>query len=245
MVAPSKLLLIGPTAFRTFRNVWMLEELGVPYDHLATAAPWSKEAKEHHPMGKVPSLVATYDNDHTTTEKLVLYESAAINTFLGDAFANDEGMVSPSSSLLVPPPRTRQRALYDQTVHCVMAEMDAQALWIHRKHESLGRVFGKSEEAVAEARKQFRRANDSLARQLNPYLLGKDFTAADILYVRCLDWAKSIGWEEEWNNNQEEESNHYTKDLHKYIDMCHSRPAYQRAVERRNQERANRKKSNM
>ena len=46
----------GGNLFRSFRNVWMLEELGVPYDHIA-AAPRSKEANEGNPgWGKIPGM---------------------------------------------------------------------------------------------------------------------------------------------------------------------------------------------
>ena len=58
------LTLVGTPRFRPFRNVWMLEELrdalpaevGFRYDHVL-AAPQSDEARAHHPMGKVPSLL--------------------------------------------------------------------------------------------------------------------------------------------------------------------------------------------
>jgi glutathione S-transferase len=50
-----------------------------------------------------------------------------------------------------------------------------------------------------------------------PYLLGKDFTGADIIYVHCLDWSKSIGWNDKW---KEEPS------VLEYLDLCKSRPAY-------------------
>ena len=58
------LTLVGTPRFRPFRNVWMLEELsdalpaevGFRYDHVL-AAPQSDDARAHHPMGKVPSLL--------------------------------------------------------------------------------------------------------------------------------------------------------------------------------------------
>mmetsp|Transcript_8959 Transcript_8959/g.15038 ORF Transcript_8959/g.15038 Transcript_8959/m.15038 type:complete len:222 (-) Transcript_8959:18-683(-) len=221
-MVPTRLLLVGPTAFRTFRCAWMLEEIGVQYEHLSTAGPRSDDAKKHHPLGKIPALVATYDDDDK--RQLTLYESAAINTFLGDAYDK-----------LVPPPKTPERALYDQTIHFIMAELDAQALWIHRKHESLGHLYGKSDEAVGTAKQQFQRANDILLKNLNPYLMGDAFTAADILYVHCLDWAEAIGWSDAWDSEK----------LDEYIKTCHDRPAYQRVVAKRNQERENRKKSKL
>jgi hypothetical protein len=49
-------------------------------------------------------------------------------------------------------------------------------------------------------------------------LLGTKFTAADILYVQCLDWASSIGWKtEQWPEHVAE-----------YRAKCHERAAYQK-----------------
>ena len=64
--------------------------------------------------------------------------------------------------------------------------------------------------------------NEQLAGQVitsgGPYLLGAKFTAADILYVHCLDWASSIGWKtEQWPEH-----------LAEYRAKCHERAAYQK-----------------
>jgi glutathione S-transferase len=185
----------------------MLEELGVPYQHVM-AKPWSKQAKQYHPLGKIPALV---DDD------FVLYESAAINTYLGDKYQQ-----------LVPPPRTRERARYNQYCMFIMTEMDAQGLWIHRKHEALAKYFGACPQAVEEAKRQFDKVQAAIVSDFSgPYLLGSEFTAADILYVHCLDWAKSIGW----FHDVEEGA------LVQYLDLCKSRPAYQRAAAKRRAER--------
>lgn len=211
LVQPSKLLLVGSAAFRSFRCVWMLEELQVPFQQDFMARPGSKAAGKHHPLNKIPSLVV---NDG----EFCLYESAVINTFLGDTYGNK----------LVPPPRTYKRVKYDQTVTFLMSEMDAQALWIHRKHKSLGKIFGKSPEAVTEAKRQFDASNQVLVDQLSPYLLGDDFTAADILYVHCLEWAETIGW----NDNRV----FHDSKLVDYLKLCRSRDGYQRTVTRRGEE---------
>ena len=80
--------------------------------------------KKHNPLGKIPVLV---EDDGWS-----LYESAAINTYLGDAH-KEKG--------LVPFAGTRQRAWYDETISVLSSELDAQGLWIHRKHEALGHIF--------------------------------------------------------------------------------------------------------
>merc|ERR1711861_124361 len=112
------LTLVGHAGFRSFRNVWMLEELGVKYKHVE-AKPHSPDATRMNPMGKIPSL---QDGD------FIMYESAAINTYLGDKFRGATG------ADLVPAAGTTQRGRYEQLVSFLSMEVDAQGLWIHRKH---------------------------------------------------------------------------------------------------------------
>merc|ERR1719210_1550627 len=103
----------------------MLEELGVPYE-LVPVNPMAGEARKSdfrglNPHAKVPCL---QDGD------FVLSESAAINTYLGDKFGR-----------LVPQHGTQERALYDQWCFFLMSELDAQALYIHRKHVDLEMIY--------------------------------------------------------------------------------------------------------
>lgn len=231
----TQLKLIGPTMFRTFRCVWMLEELGLQYQHDTRAKPWSSTAKQYHPQGKIPILV---------DGELTVYESAAINTYLGDKYGgkSDCNYLVPSAS------NPKQRGLYNQFLLTIMTEMDAQGLWIHRKHEALQQYFGKSPEAVKEAKRQFDATQEVLMKQLSmngPYLLGNKFTAVDILYVHCLDWASSIGWfclhdsDGETRIECEESPSRSKGDqntLTKYLTLCRSRPAYQRTFVKQKEE---------
>ena len=206
--------LVGRTMYRTFRCVWMLEELNIPY-YQVLAHPKSRLARPHHDLGKIPVL---YDDD------VRISESAAINTYLGDRYGSpgDDGA-------LVPP---TPRPLYEQTVSAILTELDAQGLWIHRKHHALGQYFGRNPGAVKEAKRNFDANNNILAKQLvgENYILGESFSAADILWVHCLDWAETIGWDNSWV----EES--CTDRLKRYLDRCRSRPAYCRTVLKRQKE---------
>ena len=133
------LTLVGTPRFRPFRNVWMLEELrdalpkevGFRYEH-TMAAPQSDEARAHHPMGKVPSLLVSDGTEGDFT----LIESAAINSWLGDRMR--EYAAEEDSGFLVPRPGSRDRAVYDSFVQFLVAEADSSGLWIHRKLETLG-----------------------------------------------------------------------------------------------------------
>lgn len=207
MISPPRIQLLGTAWSRAFRNVWMLEELGIPYE-IINALPASTIVKSFVQSGKIPVLLENENND--TTPSFILYESSAINTYLGDQYGNNKG--------LVPLYGTKERAIYDQTISCITNELDSQGLWIHRKHDAMKHIFGESEVAVKAAKRNFHIVNEQLSIQLNPYLLGNTFTAADILYVHCLDWSKSINWNDKWPNN-----------INTYRTLCHERIGYQKS----------------
>lgn len=207
--------LIGPAWTRNFRCIWMMEELGLPYT-LVQDMPRSDAVSRVNASGKVPILLE-YDSNESTEPSFTLTESMAINNYLADTYDKEGGSGRPP---LIPPPCTRERAKYDETVSFILTELDAQALWIHRKHTSLKKVYGDIPQAAEKAREQFERMNPLLAQQCRPYLMGANFGAADMIYIYCLDWAMAEGW-----NLPESQS--------AYIELCRSRPAYQRANELR------------
>ncbi|EEC43669.1 predicted protein [Phaeodactylum tricornutum CCAP 1055/1] len=220
--------LLGPCWSRTFRCVWMFEELGIPYTLVQEALPVSKLARKYSPTGKVPILLEFTSPADDTQPDLTLSESVAINTYLGDCY--------PESNL-VPRPGTRDRALYDQYVCCILSELDSQGLWIHRKHQAMGQYFGYIPDAVSHAQHQFQRFNQQMVSVLKnggPFLLGNQFTAADVLYVHCLDWSKSIGWLSDLDNGAAE-----TVEL--YRNVCHARKAFQQASNIRKESKASHK----
>ena len=215
-----ELTLVGHAAFRSFRNLWMLEELGIPYDYVP-AKPRSEAAKSANPFGKVPALV---DGDFT------MYESAAINTYLADRRRARDPPTRPGwQEVLVPEAGTKARGRYEHLVSCLQTEMDAQCLWVHRKHEAMGQVFGAIPGAVAHAKQYFSVVLGVLLRHLKDsggdFLLGSEFSAADILFVHCMDWAGSIGWLEDATMTNDQRSA-----LRLYLDLCRSRPPYLRVA---------------
>jgi len=243
--------LIGSTKSRAFRCLWMLEELGnigssieglFPYQFIY-AQPQSKLVVKYNPLGKIPILLES--------DGFVLYESSAIITYLGDKYNYNyhnqnryHTLLSPAppttatitatttQNLLVPLAGTHKRGLYDQTMSVLQTELDAQGLWIHRKHEVMGKYFTYIPDAVKHARKYFNKTNRILIQQLKDnnnasplsssyYLLGSQFTAVDIVYIHCLQWSQSIGWDNKWKDD---------KFLLQYIEFCTSRVAYQKTA---------------
>jgi len=217
----------------------MLEELNVPYQHVEEARPHSRLVRKYNPTGKVPVLLV-FENggggdrggdDDLAAEppSLVLADSSAINTYLGDKYGWEP---NGGTWQMVPPVGTRERTLYDQTILFIVSELDAQGMWMYRKHvdPELAPRYFESIPALAEvSRRQFRRYGAVLAPQCNPYLLGERFSAADILFVGLLDWAQSVGWLEAASGSGDNDS---FRNLAAYLRLCRSRPAYRRTVER-------------
>src|SRR5262249_42043568 len=84
-VSAAKITVYGVTRSRTLRVLWMLEELGLPYEHVktnfATGDTRSPEYLAINPNGHVPAL-----RDGDTT----LCESMAINLYLARKY--DKGL---------------------------------------------------------------------------------------------------------------------------------------------------------
>jgi glutathione S-transferase len=178
------LTLWGGATSRTLRPHWMLHELGIDYEPRLigsrTGATQTDEFQGLNPKEKIPVLV---DGD------LVLTESVAIVTYLGDTYGPDSG--------LIPPPYSVERARYNEWASFVQMELDAHTLYVLRKHRDLADIYGEAPAAVQTAiegfNKQVAVAEDALAAR--DYLLGSAFTAADLILMTCLDWANVYGIE--------------------------------------------------
>ena len=103
---------IGTAKSRAFRVMWMLKELGQPYE-VEPAMPQSDDIRRYNPLGKVPALV---DGD------AVLTDSVAIMTYLADKHG---AMTAPAG--------TSARARQDAMTLWLVDEMDA-LLWTAAKH---------------------------------------------------------------------------------------------------------------
>lgn len=199
--------LYGMPHSRSDRVAWALEELGADYRFhlvdLQKGAGQSPEFLKLNPYGKIPVLI---------DGELVLTESAAICTYLGD--------MRPESDL-VPRPGTAERGRYDQWCHFVMSELE-QPLWTIGKHRF---VFPEEKRVPAildVAAWEFQRVAAVLAKHLNgrEYLVGNSFSMADILAAHTLVWARAF------------KVPHGVDDLTEYEQRICARAAYARARER-------------
>lgn len=160
---------IGGVRSRAMRVLWMLEELGVPFEHIQ-ASPGSAEVKAVNPTGKVPVLVV---------DGTAITDSSAILTYLAD-----------KHGALTFPPGTLERARQDGLMHKVLDELDA-VLWTAARHSFVLPEDQRMPEIKGPLKWEFVRSCDSLAEAMGegPYLMGETFTIADIVCAHCLSWA--------------------------------------------------------
>ena len=197
-VSPPRLYYMPRT--RSGRVLWVLEELGQPYE-LTEISGGQRRSAEHlrrHPLGRVPALEL---GDGTT-----MFESAAICLQLADLYPA-AGLIAPVGS--------SERALVYQWVMFAVAELEGPLFrWI--------RALSEGTEGTTEslARDRFTDAAAALETALGDgdWLLGARFTAADVMCVSVLQGADSRQLLRPWPG------------LEAYVQRGESRPAYVRAA---------------
>lgn len=164
----AKLTLYHAAPSRSSIVRWMLEELGEPYDlhvlRLANGEQYAPGYLAVNPMGKVPAL------RHGET---IVTEAAAICTYLADEF--------PQAGLNVPIGDTR-RGTYLKWLFfssCIEAAVTDRAF--PRRDEPPRGMLGYGD---------FDTVMDVAARAIEPgpYLMGEQFTAADVVLGSTLRW---------------------------------------------------------
>ena len=170
---------------RTLRPHWILHELGLEYASrpIVPRSPGMADPAftALSPRGKVPIY---QEGD------LVVGESGAIVTYLADRHRD--------RCALIPVPGTPDRARHDDWCSFALMELDATALYVVRRHEGLPDVYGEAPAAVEAAKAYFLRQAGAVAQALEdgrPFVLGPDFSVADLLLASCMTWARFIAIE--------------------------------------------------
>ncbi len=164
---------IGKAATRTFRVIWMLEEIGQPYE-LTQAMPGSDEVRAVNPSGKVPVL---------QVGDALITDSTAIMTYLAD-----------KHGALTFPAGTVERARQDSLTHCILDDIDA-VLWTAARHTFILPEQHRVAEVLPSLQWEFTRNLGRLAdRFQGPFLMGEKMTIADIICTHCLNWAFRAGF---------------------------------------------------
>nr|WP_295461599.1 glutathione S-transferase family protein [Mesorhizobium sp.] len=163
---------VGSPGSRLTRVVWMLEELGEPYE-IVRAKQYSETMKRFNPTGKMPALI---DRD------FVLTDSAAICAYLGEKHA-DKG--------LGPEPGLRGRAEMMSWMLYALSEFE-QPMWNKLKHRFLLPNELRAEVAPWVGH-EFAAETRALEAKLagRPYALGNRFSAVDVILGHCGQWARS------------------------------------------------------
>lgn len=182
----SALVLWGVGTSRTIRPHWALHELGLPYERKPilprTGETETPEYTALNPRQKVPLL---------QDGELVIGESAAIIAYLAQTYPGD------GASLV--PRQTDAYAKWLEWCFFIVTELDSTSLYVMRRHgnvKGLSHLYGEAPDVVARAaeyfQKQLRHVDVALSDG-RKYLLGEQFTTADILLTTCLTWAIDYG----------------------------------------------------
>jgi glutathione S-transferase len=188
---------------RSQRVLWLLEELGLPYevrryerDRKTMLAP--PELKRVHPLGKSPVI---------EDEGRVVAETGAIVEYLVDR----------ADGRLGPPPKRDDRLRYRHFLHYAEGSMmpPLLAMLVVRRLGLLGRP------ARAPVQKMLEQHLDWLETELagRPWFAGEAFTAADVMMSFPLEASRHRAGLDESRPN-----------LVDWLERIHARPAYGAAL---------------
>ncbi len=160
---------IGTASSRAARVLWMLEELGLPYDHVP-APPQSEGVTAFNPAGKVPVLIA---------EGTPITDSTAIIQYLADKHGQ-----------LTHPAGTLARARQDSLTQFLLDEFDAN-LWTAARHSFVLPEELRHSAIKNTLRWEFERSQKTLMHRMGdgPFVMGDQMTVPDIILTHCGNWA--------------------------------------------------------
>src|SRR5262245_10592009 len=189
---------------RSMRIYWLLEELEIPFrvETLVQTSLKSPAYLKVHPLGKIPAI---QDGD------LTMFESGAILEYILEKYGNGR---------LAPPPGASGRATFLQWVHF------AEATALPPIADFIDHTFFRPEAervpaVVAYSRTRAAAVLDMLEQVLvgKQYLLGAEFTAADIMMGITLLGAK-------WHSLLTDAH----PNVRTYIERLEQRPALEKAM---------------
>lgn len=156
---------------RSIRALWMLEEIGCPYERslvdIRTGKGRTPEYLKLNPHGKVPTLVH---------DGAVIPDSTAILLYLADAFPEAK---------LGPPVGDKERGPYLSAMLYTAAVLEPTLV-----AKMSGWSYDPSRVAWGTFDDALRRLRDIAER---PYVLGERFSAADILIGGTIQFAMGVG----------------------------------------------------
>jgi glutathione S-transferase len=162
---------------RSNRVIWLLEELGLPYELVKYERDSNFRApdalKKIHPLGKAPVIA---------DDGLVIAESAVILTYINDR--HGEGRFAPKAG-------TQKRVLHDEWLQYVESSA-AFPIMITLIGAKLGGLpDGLKGFSGPEVKKTLDYISSALVK--GPYIAGDGFTIADIQFAYPLENAQQVG----------------------------------------------------
>lgn len=170
------LTLYGTSKSRSARSLWALEELGLKFEHVPVEVPKAKspEHLQRNPNGHIPVL---NDDGH------YLWESMAINLYLAEKYGKPPFW----------PATTDGHGDCYKWSFFGMTEIEPHLLLILRNRLFLP-ADQRDEKAVQNATESLKAPLKVLDDQLKsrPFLLGNDFTVADLNLAAVLSFAMLV-----------------------------------------------------
>lgn len=193
---------------RSFRVLWMLEELGLDYDLRVLPFPprvFAREYLEVNPLGTIPFFVDDNAGVRMTESSMICHYLAQRHPEAG----------------LCPGPQDPSYAAYLNYISYGEATLTFP-LAIHLRYTRIEPQERRLPQAAEDYRRFFvgrlKWIEEPLAKQ--PYLCGERFTAADISVGYALRFAKSLHLEDA-----------YAPQLSEYLARLEARPAFARALQ--------------
>ena len=215
--------LYGVTRSRASRNIWLMNELGQPYEQVPVIQAYrlaNPEAPDAPVNTRSPSFLAVNPNGHIPSMKdgdLVLNESLAINLYLAKKFG---GPLAPAN--LAEEGEVAMWTLWAATE----AEPHAIQILYHRlMKQGDERKPELADAAVVALRQPFQVLNDALAA--NGHLVGGRFTVADINVAEVIRYASPAP-----------ELFEAAPHVKAWLAACQARPAFKAMMDKRNAEPA-------
>ena len=190
---------------RSFRPIWVCEELDLEYQHHAIGPRTGEtQAPAFTALNRKQKIPFYRD------KRVSLSESVAICRYLTHNFSNGQ---------LAVPDSPEAFAKEDEWCAYIYGEIDETGLYVMRRHRDLGAIYGEAPEVSAAAADYVRRHFKVIADWLvdESTLMPSGFGLADILLMSCLDWSIAYGVA-------------LPPGLRGYYECHKKRPAYQRAM---------------
>jgi len=189
---------------RSFRPIWLAEELGLQYQH-KPIGPRTGETQtaEYTNLNRKQKIPFLQDGE------VGFSESVAICRYLLEKYGPGE---------LYCPTDVVSRAKQDEWVCYIYGEIDETSLYVMRRHGDLKAIFGDSPQTVESCKQYALKHLSVVAEHIkdHDFLVSGQFGFADMMLMSCLDWAGFYGLD-------------LPAPLVTYKEKIARRPAYQRA----------------